>query len=425
MTERLLQYIWQLQYFNKNELTTTAGESLTILHPGFINTNQGPDFNNAKIRVNDTIWAGHIELHTKSSDWTNHKHSGDKNYGNVILHVVWQDDGELQLPFPAVELQTRVSKILLGRFDELMNARSFIACDKMIHQAEPLIWNAWKERLLVERLQKKSGIVLEYLALNKNDWSETFWWLIAKNFGVTVNSEAFEKIARSLPLNMLAKHKNQIHQVEALLFGQAGLLENEFAEDYPQLLKKEYRFYKAKYKLMPVQAPLHFLRMRPSNFPTVRLAQLAMLIHDSIHLFPVIKETALLKDIKKLLAVTANDYWHYHYTFEELTPFKRKNLGEQMINTILINTILPILFAYGHHHKEPIYKDRVLQWMEEIAAEKNSITNGYSLLGIQNKNAFDSQALIQLKHEYCDQKRCLECAVGGRLLRPLPVPSAL
>jgi hypothetical protein len=228
-----------------------------------------------------------------------------------------------------------------------MNAQTFIACETMIAQVEPLVWNSWKERLLVERLQKKATVILEYLALNNNNWSETFWWIIAKNFGVKVNSEAFEKIARSLPLNMLSKHKNQIHQVEALLFGQAGLLENNFTEDYPQLLKKEYLFYKNKYRLTQVQASLHFLRMRPSNFPTVRLAQLAMLIHDSIHLFPVIKEIKLLKDIKKLLAVTANDYWHYHYTFEDITPFKEKNLGEQMINTILINTILPILFAYG------------------------------------------------------------------------------
>lgn len=419
MTERLLQYIWQLQYFNKNELTTTSGESLLILHPGLLNTNQGPDFNNAKIKVNNTTWAGHVELHIKSSDWNNHKHSDDKNYQNVILHVVWQNDAHLPLPFPAVELQTRVSKLLLVRFDELMNAQTFIACETMIAQVEPLIWNSWKERLLVERLQKKATVILEYLALNNNNWSETFWWLIARNFGVKVNSEAFEKIARSLPLNLLSKHKNQIHQVEALLFGQAGLLENNFTEDYPQLLKKEYLFYKNKYRLTQVQASLHFLRMRPSNFPTIRLAQLAMLIHDSIHLFPVIKEIKLLKDIKKLLTVTANDYWHYHYTFEDITPFREKNLGEQMINTILINTILPILFAYGYHHKETIYKDRVLQWMEEIKAEKNNITSGYTFLGIENKNAFDSQALIQLKNEYCDQKRCLECAVGGRLLKSL------
>ena len=418
MTERLLQYIWQLQNFNRNELVTGDGESLSIIYPGNINSNQGPDFLDAKIKVGDTIWAGNIELHLQSSDWNNHKHGNDKNYRNVILHVVWQDDTDLQLPFPVLELQSKVSKILLARFDELMNAKSFIPCETMIQKVAPIIWVAWKERLLVERMQKKAAIILEYLENNNNHWEETFWWLIARNFGITVNSDAFEKLARSLPVSILAKHKNQIHQTEALLFGQAGLLENDFTEDYPQMLQKEYRFYKKKYQLQPIRIPLHFLRMRPSNFPTVRLAQLAMLIYNSVHLFSIVKETILLADVKKLLAVTANDYWHYHYTFDEVTVFREKNLGIQMINAIIINTIVPILFAYGHHHKENIYKERALLWLEQIAEEKNSITKGFTLLGIDNKNAFDSQALIQLKNEYCNQKRCLECAVGNKLLRP-------
>ena len=399
-------------------MVTVEGESLSIIHPGNINSNQGPDFLDAKIKVGDTTWAGNIELHILSSDWNNHKHSNDKNYRNVILHVVWQDDLNLHSPFPVLELQSKVSKILLAKFDELMNAKSFIACETMIHKVATIIWVAWKERLLVERMQKKAAIILDYLDNNNNHWEETFWWLIARNFGITVNSDAFEKLARSLPVSILAKHKNQIHQTEALLFGQAGLLENDFTEDYPQLLQKEYRFYKKKYQLQPIQIPLHFLRMRPSNFPTVRLAQLAMLVHNSIHLFSIVKETILLEDVKKLLSVTANDYWHYHYTFDEVTAFREKNLGIQMINAIVINTIVPILFAYGHHHKENIYKERALLWLEQIAAEKNSITKGFTLLGIENKNAFDSQALIQLKNEYCNQKRCLECAVGNKLLRP-------
>src|SRR5258708_6392187 len=221
------------------------------------------------------MWVGSVELHVKSSDWKNHKHSGDKNYNNVILHVVWQDDDDLKLPFPTLELQSRVSKLLLKKYDELMNASSFIPCEKMIHQIDDIIWASWKERLLVERLQNKSQIIFQYLNENNNHWEETFWWLIARNFGIKVNSDAFEKIAHSLSVNILAKHKNQIHQTEALLFGQAGLLGNEFIEDYPKLLHKEYKFLQAKYKLTPIQIPLHFLRMRPSNFPIVRLAQLA------------------------------------------------------------------------------------------------------------------------------------------------------
>ncbi|MDQ6723023.1 MAG: DUF2851 family protein [Thermoproteota archaeon] len=425
MNENLLQYIWKFQYFNKNELATTVDESLQIIHPGNFNTNQGPDFLAAKIKIGNTIWAGSIELHAKSSDWKLHKHSADKNYKNIILHVVWEDDANMNLSFPTLELQSRVSKLLLAKYEELMKASYFIPCEKMIYQADEIIWTSWKERLLAERLQNKSQIIFQYLNENNNHWEETFWWLIAKNFGIKVNSDAFEKIARSLSINILAKHKNQIHQTEAFLFGQAGFLENDplaigFKEDYPKLLQKEYRFLKAKYKLQPIKIPLHFLRMRPSNFPTVRLAQLAVLINQSLHLFSKIKESNSLKEVKDLLNVTANDYWHYHYMFDEPSSFKIKKLGDQMINNILINTIVPLLFAYGHVNNEALYKDKAIQWLEQIQAESNTITNGYTIIGIANKNAFDSQALIQLKNEYCNQKRCLECAIGNKIIAKAP-----
>jgi hypothetical protein len=296
-------------------------------------------------------------------------------------------------------------------------ANSFIPCEKNIHQVNELTWTSWKERLLVERLQNKSATVVAYLKKNNNHWEETFWWMIAKNFGIKVNSDAFEKIAQSISINVLAKHKNQIHQLEALLFGQAGLLENDFTEDYPQLLQKEYRFLQSKYQLQKVAAPLYFLRMRPANFPSVRLAQLAMLVHSSLHLFTLVKESKTVKEVKELLNVTANDYWHYHYLPDEPTVFKKKNVGTQMIDNILINTVVPVLFAYGQYHKENSYKDKALQWLLEITAEKNSITRGFALLATGNKNAFDSQSLIQLKNEYCNKKRCLDCAVGNALLK--------
>jgi hypothetical protein len=420
MTERLLQYIWQMQHFNKAELATTEGEALQIIYPGTYNTNQGPDFLDAKIKIGETIWAGSVELHINSGDWKNHKHSDDANYKNVILHVVWQYDELPVLPFPTLVLQDKVSKFLLSRYDELMNTNSFIACEKTIAQVNDITWLSWKERLLVERLQNKSAIVFDYLKINNNHWEETFWWMTAKNFGAKVNSDAFEKIARSIPINILAKHKNQIHQLEALLFGQAGLLQGNFKEDYPILLQREYKLYNAKYKLEPTEAPLYFLRMRPANFPTVRLAQLAMLVHTSLHLFAKIKESNSVKEIKALLNVTANDYWHYHYMPGEPSAFKKKNLGAQMISNILINTVVPVLFAYGQYHKENSYKDKALQWLEEITAEENNIIKGFTALGIANKNAFDSQALIQLKNYYCSKKRCLDCAVGNKLLKALP-----
>ena len=417
MTERLLQYIWQFQYFNPNNLITEEGEALQVIHPGTLNTNQGPDFTDAKIKIGNTIWAGSIELHIKNSDWKNHKHSSDKNYKNVILHVVWQNDVNLNLPFSTLLVQDKVPKVLLNKYDELMNENSFIPCEKSIHQINELTWQNWKERILVERLENKTRVIFDYLQKNNNHWEESFWWLLAKNFGINLNSIAFEKIAQSISINILAKHKDQIHQTEALLFGQAGLLDADFTEDYPKLLQREYQFLKKKYNLQKIEGSMIFLRMRPSNFPTVRLAQLAMIVHKSLHLFSKIKEAIDVKSIKALLNVTANDFWHYHYVFDEITTFKKKNLGEQMIDNILINTVVPVLFAYGHYHNENAFKDKALLWLENITAEKNSITKGYASLHIENKTAFDSQALIQLKNEYCNKRRCLDCSVGNKLLR--------
>jgi hypothetical protein len=234
---------------------------------------------------------------------------------------------------------------------------------------------------------------------------------------MTVNADAFEAMARSLPVSILSKHKKQIHQLEALLLGQAGLLEAEFKEDYPIMLKKEYKFLKNKYKLRPVAGNVFFLRMRPGNFPTIRLAQLAMLVNESVHLLSSIKESDSVYDIRKSMDLTANDYWHYHYRFDTPSGFKKKNLGDAMIDNIIINTVVPVLFAYGNYHGEGKYKLKALEWLEAMPAESNSITRGFEPLGIKNKNAYDSQAIIELKTQYCDMKRCLECAVGNFLLK--------
>ena len=421
ITERLLQFIWQFQYFNKNELTTTSDEVVQIISPGFLNSNQGPDFSDAKIKIGKTTWAGTVELHIKTSDWKKHKHEDDKNYSNVVLHVVWNDDTSassvLKNFVPILELKNRVSKILLQRYEDLMNSSSFIPCEKMIHIVRDITWKSWKARLLAERLLRKAKTVETYLEQNNYHWEETFWWLLARNFGMKVNADAFEAIARSIPIYELAKQKNQIHQLEALLMGQAGLLRGKFKEDYPQLLQKEYKFQQSKGKIKPVEIPIMFLRMRPGNFPTIRLAQLAMLVHGSAHLFSKIKEAGSVKEVKKWFDVTANDYWHYHYRFDETSSFKKKTLGVTMIDNIIINTVCPVLFAYGNYHDENKYKDKALKWLEEIAAEKNSITLGFQKLLIENKNAYDSQALIELKNEYCVKKRCLDCSVGNAILK--------
>lgn len=417
MNERLLQYIWQFRHYNAHSLSTLEGEPLVIVHPGEWNSNQGPDFLSARIIIGETTWAGTIELHIRSSDWKKHQHDKDQQYNNVILHVVWEHDAELHLPFPTLILQDKVSKHLLKRYDELMKNPGFIPCERNLPLNDTLTWQKSKERLMIERLESRAGQIFESLEQNRYHWEESFWWLIAGNFGLPVNRSSFESIARSLPLSMISRHRNQVIQLEALLLGQAGLLAFDFEEDYPFLLKKEYAFLKKKHRLSVVAEPVHFLRMRPSNFPTIRLAQLAMLIHQSEHLFSRIRECSQLTDVKDLFDITANDYWHYHYRLDEPTAFRPKHLGMQMISNILINTVIPMVFAYGLHQDDQSLKERALDWLSQMPAETNAVSKGFRKLELPVKNAFDSQACIQLKKAYCDKRRCLECAVGLKILK--------
>ena len=419
LNEKLLQYLWQFQYFNKTDLKTTSGETIEVLYPGRLNNNQGPDFSEAQVRIDGIIMVGSVEIHLRTSQWIEHGHQADANYNKVILHVVFENDkdADLGFPLPILELQPRISNLLIERYASLMDTRAFIACHNTITTTRDIIWNSWKERLLAERLTRKSAIVFDFLQENADHWEEIFWWMLARNFGLKVNIEAFEAMARSIPIRILGRHKSQIHQVEALLMGQAGLLNGNFTEDYPRLLQREYNFLKKKYALMPIQVPIYFHRMRPGNFPTVRLAQLAMLIHNSAHLFSTILETEHVKDINGLLEITANDYWHYHYRFDEPTSFKRKVVGKTMVENLVINTIAPVIFAYGLHHKEEKYKLKALDWLEHTPAEVNNITKGFEALGLTNHTACESQAYIELKTQYCDHRHCLKCSVGNALLK--------
>lgn len=419
MTEKLLQYIWQFQYFTNSELQTVTGEKLQIISPGKLNTHQGPDFTNAQIKIDNITLAGSVELHLKTTNWNDHGHQNDSNYKNVVLHVVYENNEIENGKIPVLELQPRISNMLLERYYNLMNATSFISCASAISNIKEITWVAWKERLLAERLTRKSAMILEFCGQNNYHWAETFWWLLARNFGMKVNVEAFEAMARSVSTTILAKHKTQIHQLEALLLGQCGLLSGNLKEEYPKLLQREYFFLQKKYNLQQNHFPVHFLRMRPGNFPTIRLAQLAMLIKNSVHLFSRILEIEKMAELTALFDVTANDYWHYHYTIDEPSAFKRKTIGRSMVDNIIINTIVPMLFAYGLYHREEKYKSKALRFLEEINTEKNAITKGYAQLQIAAGSAFDSQALIELKNQYCDAKRCLECAVGNAVLKTL------
>lgn len=419
MTERLLQFIWQFQYFNTNELTTEQGDPLRILYPGLHNINQGPDFLQGKIQLDKHLWAGNIELHLKTSDWYKHRHHKDKHYKNIILHVVWENDqaGTDLYNLPTLELQSRISNLMLDRYEDLMLNRKFVPCENNWDNISSLIWTSWKDRLLIERLERKSQHIFQLLEDNNYNWEETLWWMLARNFGITINADTFEAMARSIPSTILGRHRSQIHQLEALLFGQAGLLNRDFEEDYPTMLRKEYQFLATKYQLKPINLPVLFLRMRPFNFPSIRLAQLAMLIQNSRHLFSKIKETRLIKDIGYMLEVTANDYWHYHYRFDELKEYRPKTLGMDMIHNIMINTLIPMLFTYGVYHDDQPLINKALSWVEEVPSEKNNIIEGWDETGIASRCAYDSQALIELKTQYCDKRRCLDCAIGNAVLK--------
>lgn len=416
MNERLLQFIWQFQYYSKHQLTTDEGEELLILSPGTYNQNQGPDFLNASIKIGSTVWVGNIELHVKASDWNKHRHTSDPNYRNVILHVVWENDLSIHQS-SSLSLKERVPKVLLETYEQLMQASLKQACKSFLPALSQLGWLSWKERLVAERLERKSERVLQLLHQSKQHWEEIFWWMLASNFGIKVNTDAFEAMARSVSVNVLAKHKNQIHQLEALLLGQANLLNGQYDEDYPKLLQKEFRFLKSKYQLQSHNVLPHFLRMRPANFPTVRLAQLAMLVSSSSHLFSKLKEMQSVKEVKILLDVTANDYWHYHYSFDETSAFKPKHLGKQMIDNLVINTITPVLFTYGLYTKQEVFKEKAVHWLQQISAEQNAVTKLWHDAEVANRSAFDSQSLIELTNNYCNHQRCLDCAVGNKILQ--------
>jgi hypothetical protein len=422
MTERLLQFIWQYQYFNKRHLHTTEGESVQIIQPGQFNCNQGPDFLDGRVKIDDTLLAGNIELHLTEADWIKHAHQHDPNYRNIILHVLWEQPAQLQLSLPTIYLKDCVSKILLRRYEELLESKSFVPCVGVLQsegfrKLKKLTWVSWKERLLVERLLRKEILISQYLHQSNNHWEEVFWWMLARNFGIPINADAFEAVARGLPLKLLARHRTQLQQLEALLLGQAGLLNKEFEEEYPGMLANEYRFYKMKYDLQPVDQQVHFLRMRPRNFPTVRLAQLARLVNNAGSLFSVVKESGSIKELTELLQVTASEYWDIHYRLDESAAFNKKTIGLQMVENIIINTIVPVLFAYGHNRQEPQFKQKAMDLLEQLSPERNSITNQWESIGVSNQDAWDSQALIELKKEYCDKRRCLECAIGNKLLQ--------
>ncbi|MBC6489458.1 DUF2851 family protein [Flavihumibacter stibioxidans] len=417
MQERLLQFIWQEKYFNASELLTVTGEKLIIQDGGSFNTNQGPDFTNARILLDGTFWAGNIELHTKSSHWYQHRHEQDPNYRNIILHVVWEDDTpELSRSLPTLVLQNRVPSIMLSRYSDLMMQASAIACQHLVEDVPRDLWLHWKKDLLHQRLRRKAAMVLDLLKEARNHWEECHWWWTARHFGGPVNGAFFEQVARSISIKQLARHRNQVIQLEALLLGQANLLDESNSDPYVQLLQREFQYLREKYSLRQVHGRVQKLRMRPAAFPEVRLAQLAMLLHRGGQLHQRMIETTGLRELENLLDITANDFWHYHYTLQEATPYQPKHIGQEMGHQLIINAIVPLVYAAGLRQHQSLLQQRAVSWLEQITAEQNSLLRGWERAGVEIINAAESQAMTELKKCYCTAKRCLDCEIGKFLL---------
>lgn len=423
-TEDFLHYIWKFRLFERENLQTVDGEELEIFSAGLHNSDSGPDFHNARIRIGETVWAGNVEVHLSASDWQKHGHTNDGAYDNVILHVVYRNDAQLFLPngrkVPTLELRSRISEELYNKYHKLVfGNQNFIPCENGIATVDALTMQNWLTRVLVERMEKRSANVVAALALNKGDWEETFYQFLAANFGFKVNALPFELMAKSLPQLILAKNKNSPMQIEALIFGQAGFLEGEFKDDYPQKLQKEYKYLRKKYNLKPIESHLwKFMRLRPQNFPTIRLAQFAALIVQSNHLLSKILEIKEVKALRSLFTeIKVNDYWEDHYRFDVQSKPSSKNMGDGSVDILLLNTVALFLFSYGKQHQQQYYISRSLKLLENLPAEKNNIIADFVNLGVKIDTAFESQALLELKNNYCNYKKCLQCGVGNKILK--------
>jgi len=416
-----MQFIWQHRFIGNGPFYLLDGTLLEIISPGTINFNQGPDFLNARIKIGQTEWAGNIELHIHASDWYKHKHETDLNYRNIILHVVWINDCIIHDPsfceMYCFCLENYVSNFLLNRYKSLMVENQFLKpCASFLPVLNHLQWLSWKERLVIERLEKRAKKIIQLLRDAGQDWETVSWWLLASNMGLSVNADLFFSVAQSITIKILANHRNQIHQLEAILMGQANLLNQAFEELYPIMLRKEYLFLQKKYGLPNQTIQPAYLRMRPASFPTLRLAQLARLVQSADHFFDFFKNADDISVIKKKLSIIPNDYWLYHYRFDDLGTQKEKRLGNFMINNMLINTVIPIVYSYGLIKKEISFQEKAVNWLMEIAPEQNRVTKEWASYRILNHTAFDSQALLELSNCYCKEKLCLNCTVGVSIL---------
>lgn len=424
ITEDFLHYIWNFKLFKTLDLKTFNNETIQILKSGQHNTDAGPDFFNAQIKIGNTTWAGNVEIHIKSSDWDKHHHETDTAYDNVILHVVYENDKNINnskgLTIPTLELKSIIDERLIDNYQKLLSNKNWIPCSSQLKQVDSFIVNNWLQRLIIERLERKSFEIKSTLELNRNDWEETFYQQLFKYFGLKVNAEPFLLLAKNTPLKIIEKH-HTLNAIEAILFGQAGFLNENFEGDYCKRLKTEFQFLKSKFSLSPLENSIwKFLRLRPANFPTIRIAQLANLLNNEPRLFAKILSLNTISEFRNLFKVQASNYWSEHYQFGKKSSKKSiKKTGVVLIDTLIINVVVPFLFVYGESINDENLKNKALTLLQELKSESNIIINNFEQEGVVVKNALESQSLIELKTNYCNQKKCLNCSIGNNLIKSI------
>ena len=421
MKEDFLHYLWKFKKFDTLNLKTFNGEEITIINVGQYLELAGPDFFNAQIVIGDQKWAGNVEIHLKSSDWYVHHHERDDAYENVILHVVWEHDTEIfrsnNSEIPVLELKNYVDSTTITNYQSLMSPKSWIFCEKQIKEIDEFVFKNWQERLFFERLERKSKPIYDLLKGTNNDWEAVLFCLLAKNFGLNTNGEIFLKIAQSIPFSIIRKESFEVENLEALFMGTAGLLDSEKEDNYFKDLKFRYFYLLHKYQIeRKLVEPVQFFKHRPDNFPTIRLSQLANLYHSHQNLFSIISTSNSVKSIYETFEISTSNYWENHYQFDKESPKKIKKLSKSFVDLVIINTIIPLQFAYAKSQGKEISED-LIQLINEVAPEKNAIMDKFSSFGIKSKNAFETQSLLQLKNEYCNKSRCLDCAIGMELLK--------
>lgn len=420
--EDLLQHIWEQGLYDAHALRTTDGVEVSVVKAGRIQRDSGPDLVDAQLRIGGQLWAGTVELHLRSSEWKAHGHHLDPAYENVILHVVYEHDAEARTVsgrvLPTLELFPRISTERISAYHALMRSKEFVPCAHRIGEVEPARISAWLERMLVERLERKAIAAESLFRELGNDPSELIHHLVARAFGLKVNAEPFGMLARAMPLRILNRYRDDALRIEALLFGQAGLLQVDFVDEHPRRLQEEHRILARLHGLTPMpMAAWKFARMRPINLPTVRIAQLARLIARCDGDMGALIGTDDPAALRALLDVEADGYWNDHFVFDKESAPSSKRLGRVGADHILINAIVPGLFALGRLLGRSDYADRAVRLLEQLPAEENTLLRGWAALGMRADDAGRGQALIELKSMHCDKRQCLRCAIGQRLLR--------